>query len=638
MIGGEAGFGIQSAGHIFALVAARAGLQVFGTAEYPSLIRGGHNSDVIRVADREVYVHKERLDLLLAMNLETLDLHAVEIVEGGGLIYDNEVIKDYVFAGSKTGGRRIFAVPLKKIAFEQGKGDITRNTVGIGASFALLDFDLEILNTILREMFGRKGEQIVANNLAAARAGYDFVREKYAGQFEYRLQKVEGQPRRMLLTGNDALCLGALKAGCKFVAEYPMTPSSSILHFMASHAKDYNIIVKHTEDEIAAMNMVVGAGWAGVRAMTGTSGGGFSLMVEALGMAGMCEVPLVCAEVQRPGPSTGLPTRTEQCDLQFVLHASQGEFPRIVLAPGDFEECFYLTFDAFNLAEKYQTPVVVLSDKHLAESVKTVEQFDVSKLKVDRGKLLSQPQLEELRKKSEEVLESIKNYELKIKNLSAPAAMSVEMLRARGFGGKSLPKNYLTPDNQFMRYKFTEDGISPRTIPGMKGGIHRSATDEHDETGDLTETPENRDLMVEKRARKLEMALKELPAPVLIGADRKLWKAVDGKAGVAPADLTFVTWGSPKDALLEVMQMLAQEGVKTNMLQIVYMSPFHAREIGEVLRECKRIIGVEMNNEGQLCALIAEKTGYFVHERILKYSGRQFTAHELYDRIKEILK
>ncbi len=602
MIGGEAGFGIQSAGHIFALAAIRGGLQCFGNAEYPSLIRGGHNSDAIRIADKEVFVHKERLDLLLAMNKETLDLHLKEIVPGGGVVYDADVVKPEMITIPE--GVKVFTVPLKRMAMEFGKGDITRNTVGIGASFALVDYDLEILNNILREMFSKKGEQIVTNNMAAAKAGYDYVKEHYPNQFEYVLKKVEGQPKRMLITGNDAICFGALKAGCKFVAEYPMTPSSSILHFMAANAKDYNVIVKHTEDEIAAMNMVVGAGWAGVRAMTGTSGGGFSLMVEALGMGGICEVPLVCVEVQRPGPSTGLPTRTEQCDLQFVLHSSQGEFPRIVMAPGDFEQSFYLAFDAFNLAEQFQTPVLILSDKHLAESVKSVEMFKSDHLRVDRGKLLSQEQLDELRKKSEEFL----------------ATQNGGTFEQKGYGGVAATENYISPDNGFLRYKFTEDGISYRTRPGMKGGIHRSATDEHDETGDLTETPENRNLMVEKRAKKLEEALKILPAPTLVGP--------------ADADITFVTWGSPKDALLEVMEMLKKDGVSTNLLQIIYMSPFHSKEVKEILLKAKKKVGVEQNNEAQLCALISEKTGVFMDHKILKYSGRQFTAHEIYDRVK----
>lgn len=665
MIGGEAGFGIQSAGHIFALAASRGGLHVFGTAEYPSLIRGGHNSDVIRVSDREVFVHKEQLDLLLAMNKETLDLHVKEVVPGGGVIFDGEVIKDYKFQipnsnerNDQSGGVKVFSVPLKKMAIEFGKSDITRNTVGIGASYGLLGYDVEIFYEILREMFARKGEQVVTNNLAAARAGYNYVREHYSKEFDYKLTRVEGQPRRMLLTGSDALCLGALKAGCKFVAEYPMTPSSSILHFMAAQAKNYNVIVKHTEDEIAAMNMVVGAGWAGVRAMTGTSGGGFSLMVEALGLAGMCEVPIVCVNVQRPGPSTGLPTRTEQSDLQFTLHASQGEFPRIVIAPGDFEECFYLTFDAFNLAEKYQTPVLILSDKHLAESVKTVEPFKTDGLKIDRGKFLSQAELDDLRKKSTAVVEKIKKDQMKNvpasgidpnsgANAKIPSSViASEMLGIYGIGSPAAEDNFLSVDNGFLRYKFTEDGISYRVRPGMKGGIHRSSSDEHDESGDLIEIPENRNMMMEKRARKLVECLKELPAPKLIGAKRKI--IIDGSLknaegiivnldNAARADVTFVTWGSPKDALSEVMEMLEKDGVRAQMLQIVYMSPFHAREIGEILRTCKFTVGVEMNSEAQMCALITEKTGYFVDGKILKYTGRQFTAHEIYDRAKGLL-
>ena len=417
----------------------------------------------------------------------------------------------------------------------------------------------------------------------------------------------------MLLTGNDAISLGAVKAGCKLVAEYPMTPSTSILHDMAAYAKDFNIIVKHTEDEIAAINMAIGAGWAGVRAMTGTAGGGYSLMVEALGMAGMCEIPVVCVEVQRPGPSTGLPTRTEQADLQFILHSSQGEFPRVVIAPGDYNECFYHTFQAFNLAEKYQLPVIVVSDKHLSESIQTVELFETKDLKVERGKLLSQKELDGLLEKSREFL----------------AANNGGTMAQKGFGGLAAKENYISPDGNFLRYKNTDDGISPRTLPGMPGGIHRAATDEHDETGDLTETEENRTMMVDKRARKLEAALKELPAPQLLGPGGTPEKS-------AKADITFVTWGSPKEAVLEVLELLAADGIKANMLQIVYMIPFHTKEISAILEKAKHVIGVEQNSEAQLCALIREKTGFLIEDKILKYSGRQFTAHEIYEKTKAL--
>lgn len=595
MIGGEAGFGIQSAGHYFALCCSRAGLSIFGNAEYPSLIRGGHNSTVIRVGDFEVSVHKERLDLLLAMNKETMDLHVPEMVQGGGVIYDADVIKDYVFPA----GVLAYAVPLKKIALEVGKGDITRNTVGIGASFALLKFDLEIYLKVLRDAFGRKGEAVVENNIAAARAGYNYVLENYqVEEFGFGLKVVAGKPARMLMTGNDAVGIAALKAGVKFVAEYPMTPSSSILHFMANAAKDFNVIVKHTEDELAAMNMVVGASWGGVRAMTATSGGGFALMSEALGMAGIIEAPVVVYEAMRGGPSTGLPTRTEQSDLQFIMHASQGEFPRMVVAPGDYQELFYKTFEAFNIADRYQMPVLVISDKHMAESIKNVEEFDMSELKIDRGWLI--------RDEAE-----------------------VEKLRMNG---------YKTIDDGFLRYKFEESGISPRVLPGMKGGRHRSATDEHDETGDLTETEGNRNAMQDKRMRKLTRCLADLPAPMLVGPGAN-GEFTAGPAWAAEeADITFVTWGSPKDALLEVMQMLKAEGIKANLLQITYFIPFHTEVVKDILSRSKFKVGVEMNYEGQMCAYIAEKTGIFMDQKILKYSGRQFTAHELYEKTKSLFK
>jgi 2-oxoglutarate ferredoxin oxidoreductase subunit alpha len=595
MIGGEAGFGIQSAGHYFALACSRAGLSVFGNAEYPSLIRGGHNSNVIRVADFEVSIHKEKLDLLLAMNRETLDLHVKELVDGGGVIYDADAVKDYQFPE----GVKVYHVPLRKIAMEIGKGDITRNTVGLAATFALLGFDIVKYEEILKEAFERKGEAIVNNNIAAARAGYEYIKANYVvEEFGFKLAVVEGQPRRMLITGNDAVCFAAVKAGVKFVAEYPMTPSSSVLHFMANNAKNFNIIVKHTEDELAAMNMVVGAAWSGVRAMTATSGGGFALMTEAIGMAGMIETPVVIYEAQRGGPSTGLPTRTEQSDLQFIMHASQGEFPRMVVAPGDYSELFYKTFEAFNIADKYQMPALIVSDKHLAESVKNLPNFEVADLKIERGWLVRD---------------------------------EAELEKLREDGYKSI-------DDGFLRYKFTENGISPRVLPGTKGGRHRASTDEHDETGDLTETEENRNAMHAKRMMKLEHCLKDLPAPVLMGPGGNGAFVAGPAYAVEEADLTFVTWGSPKDALLEAMQILKTEGVKANLLQITYFIPFHTEEVRTILSKAQKKIGVEMNFEGQMCAYIAEKTGIFMDEKILKWSGRQFTVDELLEKTRALMK
>lgn len=631
LIGGEAGVGIQSAGRFLALACSRAGLRVFGNAEYPSLIRGGHNSNLIRVADHEVSIHTEHVDLLLAMNRETLDLHLGELSAGGGVIYDGEVLADYDCYGKLSDAARtnpdsrIFKIPLKKLAIEKGGGEITRNTVGVAASLALLGLPADFLLTVLREEFARKGEDVIALNLAAAQAGYDYVLENFVvraaaalgdspagGQgrhaqtdFAFQLLPQTDQPRRMLISGNEVVCLAALKAGVKLVAEYPMTPTSTVLHMMAARAKDFQVIVKHTEDELAAMNMVVGASWAGVRAMTATSGGGFALMSEALGMAGMIETPAVVYEAQRGGPSTGLPTRTEQSDLQFAMHASQGEFPRLVVAPGDYREMFYKTFEAFNIAEKFQMPAIILGDKHLGESLKNIEPFETKDLTVERGKMVTD---------------------------------QAEMTRLLDHG-------YRSADGGFLRYKISEDGVSYRTLPGLKGGRHRASTDEHDESGDLTETPENRTAMHAKRMRKLASCLAVLPAPELVGpgldgaftagpAFGAVGAPEDRKA---PADITFVTWGSPKDAVLEVMQRLFLEGVRANMLQIVYFVPFHAEAVREALEGARLTVGVEMNQQAQMAAYIREKTGVVLEHNILNWSGRQMTAEDVLREARKLL-
>ncbi len=314
-------------------------------------------------------------------------------------------------------------------------------------------------------------------------------------------------------------------------------------------------------------------------------------------MAGMIEASIVVYVVGRGGPSTGLPTRTEQSDLRFVMHASQGEFPRLVIAPSDFTEMFYDAFEAFNIAEKFQIPVIIIADKHLGECIRTVPKPDTTLMVVDRGQLIQDE-------------------------------AEVEKLRENG---------YKTNNNGFMRYKFTENGVSPRVLPGMKDGLHRAATDEHDETGDLTETEENRTLMHAKRMEKLKSCLNILPAPTLVGP------AQDGSYIAGPAfksaevKLTFVTWGSPKEAVLEVMQKLLQEGIKTNLLVIKYILPFHTKVIKKILEGCKIKVNVEMNYEGQLASVIAEKTGIFMDHSILKWSGRQFTADQIYEKTKEIL-
>ncbi|PIY95692.1 MAG: 2-oxoacid:acceptor oxidoreductase subunit alpha, partial [Candidatus Kerfeldbacteria bacterium CG_4_10_14_0_8_um_filter_42_10] len=396
-IAGEAGYGIKASGMMFAKACTRGGLQIFDYSEYPSLIRGGHNTYQVNVSEEEVFSPKLEVDLLVALNQDTIDFHKNELSKQAGVIYDHED-KKIKTAGIKNKSVQLFPIPLSRLAKESGGKEIMRNSVALGASFALLDYDFKYLQGVITESFQKKGKEVVDLNVRIAEAGFNYVSQNFdMAKYPYQLKPLSSPPR-MVLTGNEAIALGAIQAGCKFISAYPMTPATPILHYLASQQKNHNLIVKQTEDEISAITMAIGANYAGVRAMTCTSGGGFALMVEGLGLAGITETPLVIAEVQRPGPATGLPTWTEQADLQFIIHAAQGEFPRIVIAPGDVEESFYATQSAFNLAEKYQLPVFILSDKLLGESNKSQEFFDPKIVKIERGALLTNAQLQKTKK------------------------------------------------------------------------------------------------------------------------------------------------------------------------------------------------------------------------------------------------
>jgi len=464
-IGGEAGYGIMSAGTIFAKTCTRLGLNVFATNDYPSLIRGGHNTYIVRAEqDKKIGCHLEAVDLLVAFNDESISLHKDELTHEGGIVYDGDKVDIKKFQIRKD--LKLFHVPMFQLATEAGEKKVVQNTVAIGASLALLDCEKEIIYSVIKDIFKRKGEKIVQSNINMIDAGYNFIRQNYIDhKFNHKLKKINSE-KRIVLTGNDAISAAAIKAGCKFVSIYPMTPTSNILHFMADKELDYNIIVKQPEDEIAAINFAIGASHAGVRAMTATSGGGFSLMVESVGLAAMTETPLVIVMGQRGGPSTGLPTKTEQGDLRFVMHASQGDFPRIIIAPGDVEECFYETFNAFNIADKYQCPVFILVDKFVCESMKSTKPFDTSNLKTDRGAILSEKNLQNL---------------------------------------------------DYQRFSITDSGISPRVLPGTRDGIFMTTSDEHTEYGLYNEEPELRKKLMDKRMRKLETFRKEMPLPLIYG-------------------------------------------------------------------------------------------------------------------------
>ncbi len=452
MVGGEAGQGVQSVGFLLAKVFTRGGYHVFADQDYESRVRGGHNFFRIRVKDSRVGTIAEPVDLLVALNRESIDLHRKELASGGIAIFDVDKIRDI-----STGGE-LFGIPLERLAEEKAGDKVMANTVALGAALALVGYDLNILNAALVEHFG-KGD-IGDSNIAAAKAGYDYAQSEYKADF--RKLKPVSETKRMLLTGNEAISLAAIAAGCKFMSAYPMTPASSIMEYMAAKSKELDLVMVHAEDEIAAINMAIGAAYAGVRAMTATSGSGLCLMVEGMGLAGITETPVVIIDAQRPGPAVGLPTRTEQGDLQFVLHTHHGDFPRAVLAPANVEDAFWVTVRAFNWADKYQLPVIILTDQHLASSYATVDPFDLSQVTIDRGLLVSDKE-------------------------GAPS--------------------------EYRRHRITQSGISPRAFPGLSSALVITDCDEHDEEGHLTEDAEERTQQVQKRLRKLFSLKQEISAP-----------------------------------------------------------------------------------------------------------------------------
>jgi 2-oxoglutarate ferredoxin oxidoreductase subunit alpha len=572
-IGGEAGQGVESSGAGFAKAFMRAGWHVFGMQDYYSRIRGGHNFYQIRVSERPIHSHVEAVDLLLALTQEAVNRHCDEIVEGGGVICEECLEVDCASLDKRK--VHYFPVPLTDIAQEQGGAEVMRNTAALGAAGGLVGFPHEVMASVIEDNFARKGTEAVQANLRVAEAAYRYAREHFTDQFDYQLGRVEGAPPRMILDGNQALALGALLGGCKFVAGYPMTPATSILQWMATHGERYGVVVKHTEDEIAAILMIIGAAHMGVRAMAPTSGGGFSLMNEGLGLAGITETPIVIVEAQRPGPATGLATRTEQGDLLFVLHASQGEFPRIILSPGSIEECFEAGWRAFNLAERYQCPVIVLSDNFLANSVRSIEMgaLDLSGVKIDRGQLLTEKDLDNLE------------------------------------GG-------------YLRYAYTESGISPRALPGHPHAVYQASGNEHTPDGHLTEEIEPRRLQVEKRLKKLEGALEEMRGPVRYGPEE--------------AELTLVGWGSTYGPLRETVDVLNAEGGSANMLHIRDVWPFPTEALQEALANARRTTMVEGNATGQMASLLEAHTGVKLDHHVRRYDGRPLSPQYILERVKEV--
>ena len=512
--------------------------------------------------------------------------HKNEVSPGGGIVYDAALKLKPEDIGRPD--VNLYPVPyldvlvsaLKETGHEHelSKYQVMTNTVAFGASTALIDYDFNTVSEAIKEGFKGRKAALGDLNVKAAQHGYDYVKNNFHDGFGYKLHPVQSNEKRMVIRGVQAVGIGKFKAGCAFQTYYPITPATDESEYLENHQKSYNIVVVQTEDEISAILMATGAAHAGVRASTSTSGPGFSLMAEGLGWAGHTEAPgPVVILWQRAGPSTGLPTRTEQGDLEFVLHAGHGEFPRMAVAPGDVMECFYDTFDAFNYAERFQMPVVVIADKFLASSYRTVPIPDANNLKIDRGQIAAEADL----------------------------------------AGKS----------QYKRYELTPLGVSPRSLPGTKGGIFHTTGDEHDELGGISENSENRIKMMQKRMHKLQLAAELIP-------DEKKVSFF----GPQKADVTLVGWGSTKGAILDGMEDLEADAIRCNFLQVRYMSPFPTELVTKYLSNSSRKVLVEGNYSGQLGAIIREQTGIVMDYKVLKYNGRAFSQNEVYEGVKEAIK
>ena len=582
-IGGEAGQGIATPGDILARIFARRGLHLNAYNAYQSLIRGGHTFLTIRASERPVGNMGDKIDVLIPLNQDTMDRHLRLLRSGACVIYDGDKLKP----GDAAQGVQLCPMPMKQLC---GANKLGANTVAIAATLQMLGIEFEPLEQVLTRQFKKKGDAVVAENVNIARAGYEYAAKTFQA-FPFKAPR--GAKPLAVVTGNQAIALGGAAAGVKFYAAYPMSPSTGVLMWMAAHARQLGIMVRQVEDEIGVINMIIGAAHSGCRAMCATSGGGFALMTEGIGMSGMIETPVVCVDVQRGGPATGIPTKTEQGDLWQVLGAGQGDYPRLIVAPTTHIDLFKTMPELFNLTDKYQCPGLVLSDLLLSEGTGSVDPAELNfKVKIERGEMI---------------------FPKDVPNGN----------------GKPTPLGSGYGDDAYWRFKNTPSGISPRAVPGALGHIYVAATDEHDEDGTLISdeftNPVKRRMMVEKRARKLANAQKEIPAPKLFGPVK--------------AQVTLVGWGSTESVIRESIEKLAaEEGIVANQLQIKWIVPFHTDEITRILGKSQRIIIVENNYTGQFARYLRSETGVAAHGHIRKYDGEPFMPHHIVEAVKEQLK
>jgi 2-oxoglutarate/2-oxoacid ferredoxin oxidoreductase subunit alpha len=569
-IGGAAGQGVATPGDIFAKIFSRRGLHLNVYNAYQSIIRGGHTFLTIRTGPEKISNMGDRIDLLIPLNQDTMDRHLSLLTRGGACIYNSETIKP----GQPAEGVELCPLPVSKLA-DISRNKVAQNTLAIGAALSMMGFGFQSLEQVLTEQFRKKDKSVIDENVGLARVGYDYATQNFKA-FPNPLPMTDN--RYAVLGGNIAMAMGGAAAGVKFYCAYPMSPSTGVLHWMAEHARKANIMVRQVEDEIGVINMAIGAAHAGVRAMCATSGGGFALMSEALGLSAQAEIPVVVIDCQRAGPSTGVPTKTEQGDLWQMLGASFGDYPRVIAAPLDIGDCFTLIPEIFNVVDRFQCPGIVLCDLLLSEGRLSVDpkllDFNPS---VDRGEMITSP---------------------------------------NGNGNGS-----------YKRYLITESGVSPRAIPGVPGYTHTVSSDEHDEDGVLisdeyTNTVKRR-AMMEKRMRKVAGIEASVEPPTL--------------QGPAEADVTLVGWGSTQGVIEEARELLAEQGITANQLQIRWLVPLHGDAIADILKRARHTIMIENNYSGQFARYLRSETSFVANGHIRKYDGEPFMPHHIVEAVKEQL-
>lgn len=570
-VGGQQGEGIESTGEIFATAMNRKGYYLYGYRHFSSRIKGGHTNNKIRVSTTPVHAISDDLDILIAFDQETIDVNHHEMRE------DSIILADAKAKPVKPEGchAQLIELPFTATAKELGTA-LMKNMVAIGATSALMNLNTNTFEELITNMFSKKGDKVVEVNIQALNEGYQLMQSRLpeiCGDFE--LESTDALPH-LYMIGNDAIGLGAIAAGSQFMAAYPITPASEVMEYMIANISKVNGAVIQTEDEIAAVTMAIGANYGGVRAITASAGPGLSLMMEAIGLSGMTETPLVIINTQRGGPSTGLPTKQEQSDLMQMIYGTHGDIPKIVVAPTDAEDAFYLTMEAFNLAEQYQCPVIVLSDLQLSLGKQTVEKLDYNRIEIKRGEIIQSDIERE---------EDDKGY--------------------------------------FKRYALTSNGVSPRPIPGVKGGIHHITGVEHNEEGKPSESASNRQQQMEKRMRKIEQLLIESP--------------VEANLQHEDADILYIGFISTKGAIQEGSNRLNQQGIKVNTIQIRQLHPFPTSVIQDAVNKAKKVVVVEHNYQGQLSSII--KMNVNIHDKIenyTKYDGTPFLPHEIEEKGKII--